>query len=173
MSTQHKIKFYPVGNADNTLIKLHDGTTILIDCQIREGEDDSNGVKIFDVKQDLLKELSKDGNDNYYVDLFVFTHPHEDHCLGFEKNFYSGAPNEYSNSNRDNEEIIIGEIWVTQQAFSNNLCDDAGAIRKEAKRRRRKLFEEKDSKRNKYGNILRIIGYNDSDNTTEGTSLCA
>lgn len=32
---EHKIKFYPVGNADCTLIKLSNGKTIIIDCQIK------------------------------------------------------------------------------------------------------------------------------------------
>ena len=36
---EHKIKFYPVGNADCTLIKLGDGTTILIDCFINNAKD--------------------------------------------------------------------------------------------------------------------------------------
>ena len=167
MKTEHKIKFYPVGNADNTLIKLSDNTTIIIDCQIREGETDTNGIKIFDVKKDLLKELEKDTNKNHFVDVFVLSHPHNDHCLGFEKNFYSGKPEDYGDSNRKNEEIIIGELWVTQQIFINDLCSDALAIRKEVKRRK-KLFEENHKDAHKSGNRLRFIGYNENDTTVDG-----
>lgn len=165
--SSHKIKFYPVDNADNVLIKLSDNTTIIIDCQIRDCEENSDGTKTFDVKNDLLDELQKDSKDNRYIDLFINTHPHNDHCSGFEKHFYCGDPVNYSKSNKNNNEIIIGELWVTQMIFSNNLCDDASAIRREAKRRK-KLFEDKSSDSNKYGNRIKIIGYNDDNTKVEG-----
>ncbi len=167
MSQKHVIKFYPADNADTTLIKLSDGKTVQIDCQVRGGEKNSNGVKIFDVKEDLLKDLKKDANDNPFVDLFVLSHPHKDHCLGFEGNYYCGDPDDYSESNRDNNEIIIGELWVTRMLFTNDICKQAEAIRKEAKRRR-KLFKKNPEEADKYGNRLHIIGYNKKDNIVEG-----
>jgi len=167
MGDKHLIKYYPVDNADNSLIKLSDNTTIQVDCQIREGEENSDGVKIYDVKKDMLKELQKDANDNPFVDLFVLSHPHKDHCAGFEGNYYCGDPDNYSDDNRENEEIIIGELWVTQMVFGNSICDEAVAIRKEAKRRR-KLFEEKPWEANKQGNRLHIIGYTKDDSVVDG-----
>ena len=167
MSVLHKIKFYPVDNGDNVLLKIGDNTTVIVDCQIRESEENSNGVTIYDVKKDLIKELSKDPNNNPYVDLFINTHPHQDHCLGFGKNYYHGSPDDYTETNRKNEEIIIDELWVTQMFFINDLCDDACDVRKEAKRRR-KLFEEGSKESDKYGNRLRIIGYNNEDKTVDG-----
>lgn len=167
MGDKHLIKYYPVDNADNSLIKLSDNTTIQVDCQIREGEENTDGVKIYDVKKDILSELQKDGNNNPYVDLFVLSHPHKDHCVGFEGNYYCGDPNDYSDDNRDNKEIIIGELWVTQMIFGNDICEQAKAVRKEAKRRI-KLFEEKPGEANKQGNRLRIIGYNDNDKVVDG-----
>ena len=167
MAVSHKIKFYPVDNGDNVLLKLDDKTSVIVDCQIRDCEENSNGVTTYDVKKDLIKELNKDSKNNLYVDLFINTHPHSDHCLGFDKNFYSGSPNDYTDTNRKNEEIIIGELWVTQRAFANDLCNDGGAIRREAKRRK-KLFEDGSAESPKYGNRLRIIGYNDDDTTVEG-----
>jgi hypothetical protein len=167
MSVSHKIKFYPVDNGDNVLLKLDDNTTVIVDCQIRNGEENSNGVTVYDVKKDLIKELIKDSNNNPFVDLFINTHPHQDHCLGFEDNYYCGSPENYSESNRKNEEIIIGELWVTQMIFSNDICDNAKIIRKEAKRRK-ELFERGSSDFNKYGNRLKIIGYNDDNSATEG-----
>lgn len=166
---KHNIKFYPVENADNALIKLSDNTTIQIDCQIRNDEEKSNGDKIYDVKKDLIKELQKDDNNIPFVDLFVQTHPHKDHCLGFEGNYYCGNPNDYSDSNRENEEIIIGELWVTKIIFNNDVCDQAKALRKEAKRRRN-LFYENPTEANKYGNRIHIIGYNQDDEKVDG--LC-
>jgi len=167
MSTEHKIKIYPVDNADTTLIKLDDLTTVVIDCQIREGDKNSNGIAIYDVKKDLLKEIQKDSKNNPFVDLFVLSHPHKDHCLGFEQNFYCGSPDDYSKSNREKNEIIIGEIWVTQMVFSNDVCDEVEAIHREVKRRK-KIFEDNPAESNKQGNRLRIIGYNDQDITVEG-----
>lgn len=163
----HKIKFYPVDNADNILIKLSDSTTIIADCQIKECKENSDGIKTYDVKKDLMEELEKDMNNNLFVDLFINSHPHEDHCLGFEKNFYYGDPNDYTDVNRDNQEIIIGELWVTKMVFSNDLCGDGGAIRREAKRRK-KLFEENPTQSNRSGNRIKIIGYNEIDSKVEG-----
>ncbi|NPE29036.1 hypothetical protein HNV12_13940 [Methanococcoides sp. SA1] len=163
---KHIIKYYPVDNGDTSLIKLSDNKTIQIDCQIRDGKENSNGIKIYDVKKDLIKELQKDGNNNPFVDLFILSHPHKDHCLGFEDNYYCGNPEDYDDDNRKNEDIIIGELWITQMIFSNDICDQAKAIRKEAKRRR-KLFEDNPAEANKHGNRLKIIGYNDNDKTVE------
>lgn len=82
---EHLIKFYPVENADCTLIKLDNGKTIITDCQILDNLNNDKGIQVrFDVKADLLKELGKDRNGNPFVDLFVSTHPHDDHCKGFE-----------------------------------------------------------------------------------------
>lgn len=167
MAAVHKIKFYPVDNGDNVLLKLDDKTTFIVDCQFKNCDENSEGVTNYDVKKDLIKELAKDSNNNPFVDLFVNSHPHDDHCLGFEKNFYSGSPKDYKEVNRKNEEIIIGELWVTQRVFSNDLCCDGGAIRREAKRRK-KLFDDGSFESNNYGNRLRIVGYNDDDTTVEG-----
>lgn len=167
MNVEHKIKFYPVGNGDNTLIKLYDGTTILTDCQIRSGQEDSNGVKIYDVKSDLLNEVKRNNQGYPYVDLFILTHPHKDHCLGFNDNFYTGNPADYSDTNKTKGEIIIGELWVTQKIFHTDIVSDANEIRKEANRRIR-LARCKDSNSSKSGNYLKIIGYNDDDKVEEG-----
>ena len=167
MTVSHQIKFYPVGNGDNILLKLDDKTTVIVDFQVRDCDEDSDGLTTYDVKKDLIKELSKDSNNIPFVDLFINSHPHNDHCLGFEKNFYYGSPNDYADTNRKKEEIIIGELWVTQRVFSNDLCSDGGAIRREAKRRK-KLFEDGSCESNKYGNRLRIIGYNEDDTIVDG-----
>ncbi|CAK7068020.1 MAG: hypothetical protein PARBA_02615 [Parabacteroides sp.] len=167
MGVSHKIKFYPVDNGDNVLLKLDDKTTVIVDCQMKDCEENTDGVTTYDVKKDLIKELNKDSKNNPYVDLFINSHPHNDHCFGFEKNFYCGSPDDYTDTNRKNEEIIIGELWVTQRVFSNDLCCDGGAIRREAKRRK-KLFEENSVESSKYGNRLHIIGYNEDDTTVDG-----
>lgn len=155
---EHIIKYYPVGNADCTLIKLDNGKTIIIDCQILADLTDDHGKQVmFDVKADLLKELHKDAAGRPYVDLFISTHPHDDHCKGFAGNFYHGDVADYDKE-KNKDEIIIEELWITPRGLKNNLADTAVAVRKEAKRRRDLYDDDSDFKGSK-GNYLRIIGY--------------
>ena len=153
---EHIIKFYPVGNGDCSLIKLDDGTTIIVDCQIEEITKDNKDTT-YDVKADLLKELQKDTDGHPYVDLYVSTHPHSDHCKGFESNFYCGKLEDYDDD-KDKNKIIIGELWVSPMALNNDIDETAVPIRKEAKRRR-KLYDDKSEFSGEYGSYLRIIGY--------------
>lgn len=152
----HIIKFYPVENADCTLVKLSNGKTIIVDSQIRDAYDNNGNLLCFDIKGDLLSELDKDENGHPYVDLFINTHPHKDHCIGFGEHFYHGDPAKYDDD--DNQTIIIGEMWVTHRAMGNILDESAEDIRKEAKRRRNLYDAEADFK-GSYGNYLRIVGY--------------
>lgn len=155
---EHTIKYYPVGNADCTLIKLDNGMTIIVDCQILSDLTDGKGKQInYDVKADLLKELKKDTSGRPYVDLFISTHPHDDHCKGFEDNFYHGKIDDYDKDKNKNE-IIIEELWITPRGLKNNLADTAVAVRKEAKRRK-ELYDDNPDFKGSRGNYLRIIGY--------------
>ena len=155
---EHIIKYYPVGNADCTLIKLDNGKTIIVDCQILTNLTDGHGKQVmFDVKADLLKELKKDGFGRPFVDLFISTHPHDDHCKGFAGNFYHGDVANYD-KDKNKDEIIIEELWITPRGLNNNLSAPAEDIRKEAKRRR-KLYDDDANFNGSKGNYLRIIGY--------------
>ena len=159
--SKHLVKFFPVDNGDTSLIKLKDNITLLIDVNIRESGTNTDGNDIYDVKKDLIESIEKNSG-KYFLNYFILTHPDEDHCLGFEKNFYQGDPEEYGESNNENEEIIIDELWVTPLLFSNGLCSDAKAIKKEANRRI-KLIDDEDSSKDSFGNKIRIIGYNAND----------
>lgn len=154
---KHVLKIYPVANGDTTLIKLSDLSTILIDCKIRSEKEDQSGNAIFDVKSDLLSEVQK-RDSKPFIDLFILSHPDEDHCLGFAKTFYKGDPSGYSDKNKENNEIMIDELWVTSNLFNNAVSEDAKAIKREAERRR-KLWTDDDSKKNISGNKIRMIGY--------------
>lgn len=155
---EHIIKYYPVDNADCTLIKLDNGKTIIVDCQILADLTDGHGKQVmFDVKADLLKELKKDGFGRPFVDLFISTHPHDDHCKGFAGNFYHGDVTDYD-KDKNKDEIIIEELWITPRGLNNNLSSPAEDIRKEAKRRR-KLYDDDANFNGSKGNYLRIIGY--------------
>ena len=163
---EHIIKFYPVGNADCTLIKLDNGKTIIIDCQILADLTDGHGKQVmFDTKADLLKELKKDTLGHPFVDLFISTHPHDDHCKGFSGNFYYGDVADY-NEDKNKDEIIIEELWITPRGLKNDLSAPAEDIRKEAKRRR-ELYDDDANFYGTKGNYLRIIGY-DKDKEYDG-----
>jgi hypothetical protein len=155
--TNSQIKYYPVDNGDTTLISLSNGSTILVDCNIRERAKDENDETSFNVKEDLLKSLKKI-NKNPLVDVFILSHPDVDHCRGFENNFYQGNPKEYGDKHREKNEIIIGELWVTSRLFSYDHTDDPNVVRNEANRRK-KLFDDNNSDKNMLGNRLIIVGY--------------
>lgn len=146
-----KIKFYPVDNGDTVLIKV-DKTTIQIDANIRNNDD------CYDVMEDLLDELSTDGEGKYHLDLFMLTHPDEDHCRGIDTNYYLGDPDKYSDADKDDDLVIINELMVTPMLFSDATSTPAKALKKEANRRR-KLWDEDSPDKNKAGNRLVIIGY--------------
>lgn len=150
----NKIKFYPVDNGDTVLIKVEQ-TTIQIDANIRDNDD------CYDVMSDLLEELTADDKGRYHLNLFLLTHPDEDHCRGVDNNYYLGDPDKYSDSDKDNDLVIIDELMVTSMLFSEATSAPAKALKKEANRRK-KLWDENSSLKNKNGNRLVMIGY-DSD----------
>lgn len=146
-----KVKFYPVDNGDTVLIKV-DKTTILIDANIRDNDD------CYDVMSDLLDELNTDGENRYHLDLFMLTHPDEDHCRGVDTNFYLGDPDNYSDEDLENDQVIIDELMVTPMLFTDATSTPAKALKKEVDRRR-KLWDENSPTKAKAGNRLVIIGY--------------
>ncbi|HHH9110776.1 metallohydrolase [Pseudomonas aeruginosa] len=138
-----KITFFQVGNGDMALVRLADTsvTTILIDCNIRVAADNPDDDTP-DVARALRKRLLKDGNLRPYVDVFLLSHPDQDHCRGLAKHFWLGKPDDYPDDNLPQEEkrILIRELWSSPLIFkrrskNHTLCDDAKAFDKEARRR--------------------------------------
>lgn len=150
------LKYYPVGNGDNSLITLEDKTTILVDCNIRNCDDG----EIFDVKKDLLKNLQYvDGIP--HIDVFILTHGDQDHCRGYKKHFYQGAPEKYSATDKREELIIVDTMWFSPMIAEENTNDDEDAYQQEAERRLA-LHRAKDPKKDNPGNRIKIIGYDGS-----------
>jgi hypothetical protein len=154
---KERLKYYPVGNGDCSLITLEDDTTILVDCNIRKSATGESDPTQFDVKVDLLESLKKRGKKPF-VDTFILTHGDEDHCRGFSKNFYQGDPVSYGTSNENSAEIFIGEIWFSPMAVESPTNDEEKAFKKEVNRRL-ELHKKKDSSRFNAGNRIKIIGY--------------
>ncbi len=154
---KHKIKYYPVGNGDHSLIILDDGTIIQVDCNIRQASHDDKQKDCYNVKTDLLK-LCKKREGNYFVDVFILTHGDLDHIRGFEKNYYQGDPANYTKENREENEIIIDEMWFSPMIAEEHNNTDEEAYQKEAERRL-KLHLKKDNNKDLPGNRIRIVGY--------------
>lgn len=150
------ITFFPVENGDTSLTRLSDGTTILIDCHVCDNAS-------YDVPTHLLDTLEYvDGVP--HADVFVLTHPHEDHALGLQKTFYLGDPDKYSSEDKKKGLIVIDEVWFAPRIFNDDdkdLCDDARAFKKEAERRM-ELYRSGSKTRTNLGNRLRLIGATDN-----------
>lgn len=144
------VVFFPVGNGDMTLIETDSGKKILIDCRIREGSEHP------DVITDLRKRLTRDSKDRLFIDVFIWSHPDEDHCLGISKYFHLGKPEDW---NEDNDLIFINGIWSSPLVFrraskNHTLTGDAKELNKEAKRRVNKFREVKSMTDGNYVKIL-------------------
>lgn len=155
------LKYYPVSNGDCSLLKLTDGTTMLIDCNIRESSKGGADDTKFDIKADLLASLGK-RNENPFVDVFVLTHGDQDHCLGFTRNFYQGDPANYSATDRKDGLIIMDEIWFSPMVEEISTNDDEDAFEAEVMRRV-KLHRDKAASCDNAGNRIVIIGYDGKD----------
>ncbi len=163
-----KLTFFPVKNGDCNLIEFSDSMKMLCDCNFRSEAEEENDD--YNVIKDLLTKLpNKHGLP--YLDVFVLSHPDEDHCRNFKKKFWIGNDPTKGPSERDKEEkrIFIGELWYSPDVFTehtDDLCDDAIAFKEEAERRM-KLWRENDKNKDADGNRIKIIGYAD-DKTLNG-----
>lgn len=135
------VTFFPVGNGDMGLVKLLDGGTVLIDCNIRKAADDPSDTTR-DVGKDLRARLARDPKGRPYVDAFLLSHPDKDHCTGLRTHFHLGPLEDYPDDDKPDAEkkILIREMWSSPIVFRRAskvhvLCDDAKAWAKEARRR--------------------------------------
>jgi len=136
------ITFFPVGNGDMALVRLLDGTSILIDCNIRTAADNPADKNIRDVAKDLRERLQRDSDGRPYVDAFLLSHPDKDHCSGLCKHFHLGPLNNYADDSTPDgdKKIVIREMWSSPIVFRRAskihvLCSDAKAWATEARRR--------------------------------------
>lgn len=117
----HKLKFFPLGNADTSLIKLDNGKTILIDF-----DDRANSVNEFDLTDYLDDEVS----DSY--DVVCFTHLDTDHIHGFSDYFYLDHTPKYQSDKRK----VIKELWVPAAVIlETGLTGEQAVLRAEARYR--------------------------------------
>ncbi len=155
-----EVIYFPVGNGDMSLLKLRDGKTVLIDCYLQQEESDTRSA----VASDLLDELEEDANGRPYVDIFLLTHPDDDHCKGAEEFLHLAKLEDYDD-NAEDKKIVVREMWSSPLVFrrrskNHPLSDYAKAINREAKRRV-KVFRDGsavDTEGMSDGDKVRLIG---------------
>lgn len=156
-----EITFFPVGNGDMSLLKLRDSTHVLIDCYLQDEATENRPT----VANDLIKALPRDEKGRPYVDVFLLTHPDEDHCKGAAQYLHLNDPDDYDDD-ADQRKVFVREMWSSPLIFrrrskNHKLCDDASAIDTEA-RRRVKAFRQNSSWTNtsqmRPGDKIRLIG---------------
>lgn len=155
------LNVFPVGNGDSTLIEA-DNLTILTDINYRKSLIDKD--EAYDFAPDLRKAC-KQNNDTYLLDIFVLTHPDQDHLGGLTEIFYTGVPDNYVvDENDESPLILISEIWVSPYSVDPNYETDASKpVIKEIKRRKKLMGTDEGEKD---GNRLCIL---DTDEETEGS----
>lgn len=172
------ITFFPVDNGDMTLLKLGDaeGTTLLIDLNIRKDADDTNS-EVYDVAKDLRDRINKDAKGRPFINALLLSHPDKDHCLGLESHFYLGPIADYPDDAKayNDKKIVIREMWsspiVFRRASKNHiLCTDAQAFHKEA-RRRVKLNQDKNFDVED-GDRIQIMGEDVDGKTDDLGTIC-
>ncbi len=124
-----KMTFFPVGNADTTLIELANERMVLCDYADKGDKKDPYESRI-----DLPKELRKilDQKNRNYFDVVAFSHLDDDHIHGFSDFFHLEFADKYQTPGR----IKIKTLWVPAAAITEEGCDDySRTLRDEARYR--------------------------------------
>lgn len=139
-----KITFYPLGNADTTLIRLADNRLVLIDfANMRDPSDKTD--KRCDLPSELKRALADANKEDF--DVVCFTHLDADHVKGTKDFFWL----EYLSSSQVEGRPKIKELWVPAAAITETgVEDDAWSVRQEARCRLRegtgvKVFSRPDA----------------------------
>jgi hypothetical protein len=128
----HKLKFYPVGNADCSQIILDNGKRLLFDYCHRVLSEDADDPRI-DLAKALRYEMAEAKRD--YYDVVGFTHLDDDHICGSGDFFYLEHAAKYQSADR----IKIRELWVPAAVLlEESLTGEKQILRQEARFRLKK-----------------------------------
>jgi beta-lactamase superfamily II metal-dependent hydrolase len=121
----HSLTFFPIGNADTTLIKLSNDQSVLIDYAHMRCDGDDNDKRI-----DLPAAMNKNVSGDF--DVVCFTHADNDHICRFSEYFYLEHAAAYQSDDRKK----IKELWVPANILvETNVDGDARILRAEARYR--------------------------------------
>ena len=125
--SKHQIKFYPLGNADTTLITLSNGNHILWDYANMKDPNDNE-----DKRCDLPSELNKDVSGDFEV--VTFTHADRDHINRFSEYFFLEHAIKYQVGQRKK----IKEMWVPASVLLDTQAEEEAKVLKMEARHRLK-----------------------------------
>src|SRR6476646_798870 len=124
-----KMTFFPIGNADTTLIDLANGQTVLVDYANMRCADDPADARC-DLPALLKRALKNSSRDDY--DVVCFTHLDTDHINGASDFFWFRHAAKYQSADR----VKMNEMWVPSAVITEDGVDgDARTIRQEARYR--------------------------------------
>ena len=120
--------FFPLGNADTTLVRLANDDLVLLDYANMRGSDPAD--KRIDLPKALRDELDDAGRESFRV--VAFTHLDNDHICGASDFFWL----DYARIHQGTDRVKIDELWVPATAITEpDLEGDAWSIRQEARHR--------------------------------------
>jgi hypothetical protein len=123
------ITFFPLGNADTSLIRLADKQLVLLDYANKGDEKNQYDARC-DLPEELRKEMEDADQSNFSV--VCFTHLDDDHVCGSSDFFWLKHAAKYQEEGRPK----IDELWVPAAAITETGVEDsAWAIRQEARYR--------------------------------------
>ncbi|MBL7794545.1 MAG: hypothetical protein JNK77_19585 [Saprospiraceae bacterium] len=114
----HKITFFPLGNADSSLIELSNGKVIQIDFANMKDPKDKDDKRV-DLKAELDSRVTKDT-----FDVVCFTHLDNDHIKGSSDYFHLLHDKKYQTEGRKK----IAEMWVSASAIIEDECEEEDKI---------------------------------------------
>lgn len=124
-----RMTFYPLGNADTTLIRLANDKLVLFDFANMRDQNDPTDKRI-DLPDALNEALDEADQTSFRV--VTFTHLDRDHVLGASDYFWFEHATSYQGAGR----VKIDELWVPAAAITESgIDDDARVIRQEARHR--------------------------------------
>lgn len=120
-----KLIFYPIGNADTTIIHLPDGRMVLFDYCNMPLEATDKRINLQDEIQDYLALHNKES-----FDMVAFTHADDDHVHGAEDLFWFNYAQKYQGEGRVKVETLAIPACFLLEA---GLTGSARVIRDEAR----------------------------------------
>ena len=137
-----KITFFPLGNADATLIDLTNGEKLLFDYANRRNSDDPA-----DKRTDLPTDLRTDLGSRDFYDVVAFTHLDQDHYDGMTEFFYLEHDRAYQGKIDGKNRIKINLMWVPAAVITEELEEEESKIVQAEARYRLKQKKESEYSR--------------------------